>query len=116
MTFEAWRAFKSIPVAAMLISLCPSAAEAQGARIFASLGTGEINGVYYPVGAAICAMVNRDLRDTGVRCSRELTPGSVYNIEAIRAGELEFAIVQSDVAFAAYNGNGAFVDRPFHEL
>ena len=85
-------------------------------HFFASLGTGPTNGVYYPVGGAICTIVNEDLRSSGVRCSSETTPGSVYNVEALRSGELEFALVQSDVAFAAYNGEGAFVGAPFREL
>lgn len=83
---------------------------------FDLLGTGEMNGVYYPVAGEICALVDRDTRVSGVRCSRETTPGSVYNIDALRSGDLEFAIVQSDVAFAAYNGKGAYWEKPFPEL
>jgi uncharacterized protein len=85
-------------------------------HFFASLGTGPTNGVYYPVGEAICMIVNEDLRSSGVRCSSETTPGSVYNIDALRSGELEFALVQSDVAFAAYNGEGPFAGAPFRDL
>jgi TRAP transporter TAXI family solute receptor len=81
-----------------------------------SLGTGELKGVYYPVGLAICDIVNRDTNKDGVRCSAEGTPGSVYNLDAIRDGELEFGIVQSDVAHAAYKGGGAYTDKPFPEL
>jgi uncharacterized protein len=83
------------------------------AEVFASVGTGELNGVYYPVGKAICQIVNLNLGTNGVRCSPEATPGSVYNIGAIQSGELEFGIVQSDVQFAAYKGEGAWVGRPF---
>ena len=71
---------------------------------FASLGTGALNGIYYPVGGAVCSIVNDYIRTSGVRCSPETTPGSVYNLEALRSGELDFAIVQSDVAFDAFNG------------
>jgi hypothetical protein len=78
-------------------------------EVFASLGTGQMNGVYYPVSKAICEIVNRDLRTHSVRCSPEVTPGSVYNVRAIQSGELEFGIIQSDVQFAAYKGQG--VDR-----
>jgi TRAP transporter TAXI family solute receptor len=81
-----------------------------------SLGTGELNGVYYPVGQAICEIVDRDTNKNGVRCSAETTPGSVYNLDAIRSGNLEFGIIQSDVAYAAYNGEGAYADKPFDEL
>jgi TRAP-type uncharacterized transport system substrate-binding protein len=38
-------------------------------EVFASLGTGQMNGVYYPVGKVICEIVNRDLRTHSVRCS-----------------------------------------------
>ena len=85
-------------------------------EIFASIGTGELNGIYYPVGKAICQIVNQDLRTHGIRCSPETTPGSVYNINALRSGELEFAIVQSDVQFAAYSGAGDWIGSPFRGL
>src|ERR1700757_1294354 len=81
-----------------------------------SLGTGELNGVYYPVGEAICEIVDRDTKKYGVRCSAEGTPGSAYNLDAIRNGDLEFGIIQSDVAYAAYYGEGAYADKPFDEL
>jgi TRAP transporter TAXI family solute receptor len=102
----------------MLIGACgilPVPARAS-AEVFASVGTGELSGVYYPVGKAICQIVNRDLTTHGVRCSPEATPGSVYNVSAIQSGELEFAIIQSDVHFAAYKGEGAWIGRPFISL
>jgi TRAP transporter TAXI family solute receptor len=37
--------------------------------------------------------------------------GSVANIEGIASGQLESGFVQSDVAFGAYNGTGAFEGR-----
>src|SRR6516164_7915934 len=85
-------------------------------EVLVSIGTGELNGVYYPVGKAICAIVNQDIHTHGVRCSPETTPGSVYNIDALRSGELDFAIVQSDVQFAAYNGRGAWLGHRFADL
>jgi TRAP transporter TAXI family solute receptor len=81
-----------------------------------SLGTGELSGVYYPVGEAICEIVDRDTNKNGVRCSVEGTAGSAYNLDAIRNGDLEFGIVQSDLAYAAYRGEGAYADKPFDEL
>ena len=109
-------AWTSIVLAVSLIASRGVSADEKGSRIFASLGTGDMTGVYYPVGAAICAIVNRDLHATGVRCSSETTPGSAYNVDALGSGELEFGIVQSDVAYAAYSGTGAFAGKPFAEL
>jgi TRAP transporter TAXI family solute receptor len=85
-------------------------------EVLVSIGTGELNGVYYPVGKAICAIVNQDIRAHGIRCSPETTPGSVYNIDALRSGELDFAIVQSDVQFAAYNGHGTWLGHAVADL
>jgi len=98
------------------IAVVPAATARAGDEIFASVGTGELNGIYYPVGKVICQIVNRDLSTHGVRCSPETTPGSVYNMRAIQSGELEFGIVQSDVNFDAYKGQGAWVGRPFVDL
>ncbi len=96
-------------------AILPFAAHAED-EIFASVGTGQLNGVYYPVGKAICRIVNRDLQTNGVRCSPETTPGSVYNIGGLQSGELEFAIVQSDVQYAAYHGDGAWTGKAFADL
>src|SRR5271166_1670986 len=85
-----------IAILTNVVAVLPGPARAD-AEVFASVGTGELNGVYYPVGKAICQIVNRDLSTHGVRCSPEATPGSVYNISAVQSGEVEFAIVQSDV-------------------
>jgi TRAP transporter TAXI family solute receptor len=37
-------------------------------------------------------------------------------LEAVRSGELEFAMVQSDLQFAAYSGDGGWTGRPFRGL
>lgn len=85
-------------------------------EVFVSIGTGEMNGVYYPVGKAICQVVAPDLRAQGIWCSPETTPGSVYNVAGVQSGELEFGIVQSDVQFEAEKGVGAWNGRPASDL
>jgi hypothetical protein len=69
--------------------------------------------VYYPAGGAICRLVNRDRRDHGYRCAVESTGGSIFNINAIKAGELEFGVVQSDWQYHAYNGTSRFEGEEF---
>ena len=73
-------------------------------QTFVTVGTGGVTGVYYPTGGAICRLVNQDRADHGIRCSAESTGGSVFNTNTIRAGELNFGVVQSDVQFNAVNG------------
>ncbi len=77
---------------------------------FISIGTGGVTGVYYPTGGAICRLVNRNRDEHGIRCSTESTGGSVYNLNTIRSGELDFGIVQSDWQYHAYNGTSTFED------
>lgn len=78
---------------------------------FISIGTGGVTGVYYPTGGAICRLVNKNRKEHGIRCSVESTGGSVYNINTVRAGELEFGVAQSDWQFHAYNGTSKFEDQ-----
>jgi len=83
---------------------------------FIAIGTGGVTGVYYPTGGAICRLMNKYKSQTGVRCSVESTGGSVYNINAIRKGELDFGIAQSDVVYQAYHGEGKFKGKPYKDL
>ena len=77
---------------------------------FISIGTGGVTGVYYPTGGAICRLVNRNRKEHNIRCSVESTGGSVYNINTIKAGELDFGVAQSDWQYHAYNGTSKFKD------
>jgi uncharacterized protein len=77
-------------------------------QTFISIGTGAVTGVYYPAGGAICRLVNRDRAEHGIRCGVESTGGSIFNINAIRSGELEFGVAQSDWQFHAFNGTSSF--------
>ena len=86
----------------------PVAAQEQ---TFITIGTGGVTGVYYPTGGAICRLMNRDRADHGIRCSVESTGGSVYNVNAVEQGELEFGVAQSDVQYQKYNGTEQFEDQ-----
>jgi len=84
---------------------------------FVSIGTGGVTGVYYPTGGAICRLVNKNRKEHGIRCSVESTGGSIYNINTLRAGELEFGVAQSDWQYHAYHGTSKFKDAgPFTKL
>ena len=78
---------------------------------FVTIGTGGVTGVYYPTGGAICRLVNKTRKEHGIRCSVESTGGSVYNLNTIRAGELDMGVAQSDWQFHAYHGTSKFKDQ-----
>ena len=96
-----------VPLAFGAALALPAAAQQK----FVSIGTGGVTGVYYPTGGAICRLVNKDRKEHGIRCSAESTGGSVYNINTVRAGELEFGVAQSDWQFHAYHGTSKFADQ-----
>ncbi|SFJ69526.1 TAXI family TRAP transporter solute-binding subunit [Celeribacter neptunius] len=101
--------FATLAAGAMLAS-------AAVAEEFVTIGTGGVTGVYYPTGGAICRLVNKNRKETGVRCSVESTGGSVYNVNTIKEGELEFGVAQSDIQYNAYNGVVQFEGEPFEGL
>lgn len=95
---------KKLAVAALVGALSIPSFAAQ----FITIGTGGVTGTYYPTGGAVCRLVNQVKKETGIRCSVESTGGSVYNINTIKNGELDFGIAQSDVVYQAARGEGKF--------
>jgi len=92
-----------------LAVMAPGTASAE--QQFITIGTGGVTGVYYPTGGAICRLVNKNRKSHGIRCSVESTGGSIYNLNTIRAGELDMGVAQSDWQFHAYNGSAKFADK-----
>jgi hypothetical protein len=106
-----------VAVIALGMVLAGGAVPADAQQKFITIGTGRVTGVYYAAGGAICRLLNKDRKAHGIRCSVESTGGSVFNINTIRAGELDFGLAQSDWQFHAYKGSSAFKDRgAFDEL
>jgi TRAP transporter TAXI family solute receptor len=92
------------------------APQAVAQQKFMTIGTGGVTGVYYAAGGAMCRLVNKDRAKHGIRCSVESTGGSVFNINTIRAGELDFGFAQSDVQFNAIKGVSQYKDGAFSDL
>ncbi|EHQ52200.1 TRAP transporter solute receptor TAXI family protein [Ectothiorhodospira sp. PHS-1] len=86
------------------LAALPAAADQR----FITIGTGGVTGVYYPTGQHICRLVNRDQDSHGLRCRAQSTGGSVFNLNSIRAGEMDLGVVQSDWQYHAYHGSERF--------
>lgn len=109
-------AFKKLITASAIAAATMTMGSVQ-AQDFVTIGTGSVTGVYYPTGGAICKLVNAGRKDHNVRCSVESTGGSIYNVNTIRAGELDFGIVQSDWQYHGYNGTSKFAEQgPYKKL
>ena len=96
------------------VALMAPAASALAQQRFITIGTGGVTGVYYAAGGAICRLVNKDRARHGIRCSVESTGGSVFNVNTLKAGELDLGFTQSDVQFNAARGLAQFRDGGPH--
>lgn len=107
------RAFGIAMAAGLGLSAIPMA----HANKFVTIGTGGQTGVYYVVGQSICKLVNRNGAKTGLKCTAPSTGGSVANLNAIRAGDQNMGVAQSDQQFNALEGKGVFEERgPWGDL
>ena len=107
------RKITALAAGLLVAGMLAPAAHAQ--QKYITIGTGGVTGVYYPAGGAICRLVNKDRAKHGIRCSVESTGGSVFNINTIKAGELDMGVAQSDVQYNAVKGRAQFKE-PFAEL
>lgn len=78
---------------------------------FVTVGTGGQTGVYYVVGQSICKLVNRGNSEHNIKCTAPSTGGSVANLNAIKAGDMDMGVAQSDWQYHAFNGTSQFEDQ-----
>ncbi|WGW03731.1 TAXI family TRAP transporter solute-binding subunit [Tropicibacter oceani] len=83
---------------------------------FITIGTGGQTGVYFVVGQSICRLVNRGTAEHNLKCTAPSTGGSIANINAIKAGDMDMGVAQSDWQFHAYNGSSQFEGDKFDKL
>lgn len=102
--------------AAVAVSSALWSAPAAAQQKFITIGTGGVTGVYYAAGGAICRLVNKDRAKHGIRCSVESTGGSVFNVNTIKAGELDLGFTQSDVQYNALKGEAQFKGAAYGDL
>ncbi|WP_301103069.1 TAXI family TRAP transporter solute-binding subunit [Propionivibrio sp.] len=104
----------TIIAAALALGVTLASPVAVAQQKFVTIGTGGVTGVYYVAGGAICRLMNKERAKHGIRCSVESTAASVYNINTIKAGELDFGVAQSDVEYNAVKGLAQFKDGGAH--
>jgi TRAP transporter TAXI family solute receptor len=95
-----------IVMAAAVFGLVTSAAHAQQ---FFRIGTGGTAGTYFPVGGMIANTVSQPGK---IAATAQSSAGSVANVNAVAAGQLESGFSQADVATWAHSGTGVWEGRP----
>ncbi|WP_422031085.1 TAXI family TRAP transporter solute-binding subunit [Roseovarius sp.] len=99
---------------AAILAMTATAATAQ--ERFITIGTGGQTGVYYVVGQSICRLVNRGTSEHNLKCTAPSTGGSIANINAISAGDMDMGVAQSDWQYHAYNGSSEFEGKQVDKL
>jgi uncharacterized protein len=78
-----------------------------------AVATGGTTGVYYPLGGAFANIINDYVDD--VSANAESTGASVENANLLNDGDVDFALIQNDISYFAYQGEEMF-DTPMDNL
>ncbi len=104
--------------AAALISTVtfPSVLSAQPRRSII-MASGAVDGTYYPIAGAI-SRITSDARDLNFLVAVESSAGSIANVQLLKSGEADFALLQNDIAYYAFNGItlDAFAGKPVKNM
>lgn len=96
----------------LILTGCDTKEEKSGSeRTFVTIGTGGVTGVYYPTGGAISRMINKKFDTYKIKATVESTGGSVYNINAVLSGDLQFGVAQSDRQYQAIHGEKEWKEK-----
>jgi len=101
----------AIAVAAALgVAAISPTAVAKSKRVLFNIGTAGITGSFWATGGQVCNLVNKSRKKQKhtLRCTVESTGGSVSNLRALRAGDLDLIFAQSNLEYHSYNGSGPF--------
>ncbi len=100
----------------LFFSACDSDGKKEPSKKLVTIGAGSVTGVYYPTAGAVAKILSDSEYGKFIRATVEATGGSEYNVNAMSLGDLDIGMVQSDVAYMAYHGEGNFKGRPFTKL
>src|SRR6266705_3417443 len=106
-----------VVVAGLLSAVALAPAPAAQPRRVVTIAAGSVDGVYYPIAGAISRIAS-DTRSLNIRATVESSGGSLSNVQLIRAGEADFAFLQNDIAYYAFNGTGLepFAGKPVKSM
>src|SRR2546427_5965172 len=106
-----------VVVAGLLSAVALAPAPAAQPRRVVTIAAGSVDGVYYPIAGAISRIAS-DTRSLNIRATVESSGGSLSNVQLIRAGEADFAFLQNDIAYHAFNGTGLepFAGKPVKSM
>lgn len=100
-------------ISLILLSLIPAATLLGGPWQELTINTSDAQGVYFPVGQAICRVVNQTVESQGYRCKARSAYGSIANLAVLKNNLTYLAITKSSFQYQAALGVDDFCNpRP----
>ena len=96
---------------ALLLLGCQSNAERYGEPLIFTTGT--TTGVFYSLGGGLATLWTKEM---GKRVASQASNGSVENLKLMSKGEANIGFTTVNIAYEAYNGEGAFKDKPYDDV
>ncbi|MEX2295426.1 MAG: TRAP transporter fused permease subunit, partial [Gemmatimonadota bacterium] len=97
-----------------LTTLAQAGCEAGDSDRFLSIGTGNIGGIYYPIGGALASRLSA--RDPDRQYTAEVTAASVENIKRMEQGQIDLALSMTTTIISAYEGGTEQFPQPVPNL
>jgi hypothetical protein len=105
-------------LAAVLVGalMLPAELPAQQRRLV-TIASGWVVGVYYPLAGAM-SRIAYNSKELNMRATVESSGASVANAQLVGAGDADFALLQNDIAYYAFNGTtlAAFTGKPVKSM
>jgi len=80
------------------------------------IATATTGGTYYPVGVALATLTSIKLRKKGITANAISSAGSGENVDMLKNGEVDFAILQGLFGAMAYNGKMKYAGKPMKNM
>ena len=99
----------SVLLVAVISLIAGCGGDSAGEKKFLNIATGGTAGTYYPIGGAMAEILNNNIQ--GMNASAQSTGATVANINMLKEGSVDLAIVQNDITYYAANGIEKFKDK-----
>ena len=97
-----------------IIALVAGCGSSDGGKKFLNIATGGTAGTYYPIGGAMSEILNNEIK--GMNASAQSTGATVANINMLKEGQVDLAIVQNDITYYAANGTEMFEGKKVENI
>ena len=114
MKFDKFKKLLAVGLAAVFTAALITGCGGSSEKKFLNIATGGTAGTYYPIGGAMAEILNKDIK--GMNASAQSTGATVANINMLKDGSVDLAIVQNDITYYAANGTEMFKDKKVENL